>query len=187
VTPIPFSAAELGIGGQNPFLPRAEEKAPASGPDHPAARALRGTGLAHDRELGLGPEGPAIAALSDATRTRIAPLRGRAVFVLRAGGDGLVSGIEIIDSDGGSGWADAGRIALEAMRGKKLAVPRGARGMTMRIEVRSDVKLPNGESAPFGVRRGESDMPELTIPDISNIGAKPRRVVHARALGTDLL
>jgi hypothetical protein len=143
--------------------------------------------MARDRELGLGPEGPAMTALSEATRTSIAPLRGRAVFLIRAGGDGVVSSVDVIDSEGGSGWVDAGRIALEALRGKKLKVPNGARGMNMRIEVSSDVKLPNGESAPFGVRQGENKMPELTIPDVSNIGAKPRRVVHARAVGTDLL
>jgi hypothetical protein len=186
VNPIPLTLGELGIAGRNPFLPRAEEKAP-TGADHPAARAMRGSGLAHDRELGLGPEGPAIAALSDATTSSIAPLRGRALFIVRTGGDGLVSAIDLVDSEGGTGWMDAGRIALERLRGKKLAVPRGAAGMNMRIEVRSELKLPNGESAPFGTRRGDNDMPEMTIPDVSNIGVKPRRVVHARAAGTDVL
>lgn len=188
---IPFTAAELGIGAPsgngNRFLPRAEEKPPAGGPDHPAARAMRGTGLAHDRELGLGPEGPAIAALSDATSRSIAPLKGRAVFVVRTAGDGLVLGIDLLDSDGGPGWGDAGRLALESMRGKKMVVPRGATGMNMHIEIRSDLKLPNGESAPVGARLGENEMPEFTIPDPSNIGAKPRRVIHARSVGTDLL
>jgi hypothetical protein len=186
VVPVPPTAGELGIGGRNPFLPRAEEKVP-SGADHPAARAMRGTGLAHDRELGLGPEGPAIAALEGATTSSIAPLRGRAIFLVRTGGDGLVSAIDLIDSEGGTGWMDAGRIALERLRGKKLAIPRGASAMNMRIEVRSEMKLPNGERAPVTVRRGEADMPELTIPDISNLGAKPRRVIHARAVGTDVL
>ena len=184
--PIPYSAAELGIGGPNPFLPRREEKAP-TGPDHPAARAMRGTGLEHDRELGLGPEGPAITALTEATTSSIAPLRGRAMFVVRTGGDGVVSAIDLVDSEGGSGWVDAGRIALESLRGKKLRIPSGATGMNMHIEVRSEMKLPNGENAPFGGRRGDNDMPELTIPDVSNIGSKPRRVVHARAAGTELL
>lgn len=185
--PIPYSDAELGIGGPNPFLPRREEKAPTGGPDHPAARAMRGTGLARDRELGLGPEGPAIAALTEATTSSIAPLRGRAMFVVRTGGDGVVSAIDLVDSEGGSGWVDAGRIALERLRGKKLRIPSGATGMNMHIEVRSEMKLPNGENAPFGGRLGENDMPELTIPDVSNIGSKPRRVVHARAAGTELL
>jgi hypothetical protein len=189
-SPIPFTAAELGIGGtngRNPFLPRAEEKPPADGADHPAARAMRGTGLAHDRELGLGPEGPAIAALGDATSRSIAPLRGRARFVVRTGGDGLVLGIDLLDSDGGPGWSDAGRIALESLRGKKMKLPRGATGMNMHIEIRSEMKLPNGENAPVGARLGDNKMPEFTIPDVSNIGQKPRRVVHARAVGTEVL
>lgn len=187
VVPIPLTHAELGIGGRNPFLPRAEEKEPANGPNTPAARAMRGTGGAHDREIGLGPEGPAIAALSAATTSSIAPLRGRASFVVRAGGDGLVFAVDLVDSEGGSGWADAGRIALQALRGKKMRVPKGANGLAMHIEVRSEMKLPNGENGPLGVRSGENKMPEMTIPDISNLGSRPRRVVHARATGTEVL
>jgi hypothetical protein len=190
VVPIPLSSAQLGlagIGAQNPFLPRAEEKVPSSGPDHPANRALRGTGLAHDREIGLGPEGPVVRALNEATTASIAPVRGRAVFVVTSGGDGLVSGIDVIDSEGGSGWLDAGKIALAALRAKKLVVPRGANGMVMRIEVRSAMKLPNGQDSAVGVQRGDFNMPELTIPDPSNAGVQPRRVVHSRVVSTELL
>ncbi len=188
VSAIPFTARELGIGpGNNPFLPKAEEKVPTTGPDTPIARSLRGTGLAHDRELGLGPEGPALAALQGATTASIAPLRGRAHFIIRTGGDGLVLGIDLVDSEGGTGWGDAGRLALEALRGKKFKVPSGARGMNMHVEVKSEMKLPNGQNAPVGGRLGANDMPELTMPDVSNIGATPRRVIHARAVGTDVL
>jgi hypothetical protein len=181
VVAVPLTAEQLGIGGRNFFLPRAAEKEPA-GP-----RIMRGTGLERDRDIGLGPEGPAITALSDATTTSIAPLKGRALFVVRAGGDGLVWAVELLDSEGGSGWRDAGRIALEKLRGKKMRMPVGASALNMRIEVRSEMKLPNGESAPIGGRLGENSMPELTIPDVSNLGAKPRRVVHARGVGTEIL
>jgi hypothetical protein len=190
VVPIPFSSAQLGlkgIGAQNPFLPREEEKVPTTGPDHPAARALRGTGLAHDRDIGLGPEGPVVRALSEATPASIAPLRGRALFLVRSGGDGVVSGIELVDFEGGSGWLDVGKIALANLRGKKLVVPRGANGLSMQIEVRSEMKLPNGQNAPVFVQRGDSNMPELTVPDPSNVGVQPRRVVHSRVVSTELL
>jgi hypothetical protein len=190
VVPIPIPSAQLGLGGigaSNPFLPRTEEKVPTSGPDAPAARAMRGTGLARDRELGLGPEGPVVKALSEATTASIAPLRGRAVFIVRSGGDGMVIGVDVVDAEGGTGWADAGKIALAALRGKKLVVPRGANGLSMRIEVSSDMKLPNGQSAPFGVRQGDNKMGELTIPDVSNLGSKPRRVVHSHVVSTELL
>lgn len=197
VVVIPLTTAELGIAGAgalNPFLPKREEPEPeprpaAKGPsrDDGAARALRGLASARDRELGLGPEGPAIAALKGATSSSMAPTKGRASFIIRAGGDGLVFAVDLVDSEGGSGWADAGRLALQSLRGKKVRVPQGARGIAMRIEVRSEMKLPNGESAPFGVREGANRMPEMTIPDVSNIGAKPRRVIHARATGTEVL
>lgn len=188
VSAIPFTARELGIGpGNNPFLPKAEEKVPTTGPDTPIARSLRGTGLERDRQLGLGPEGPALTALQGATNESIAPLRGRAHFIVRTGGDGMVLGIDLVDSEGGTGWGDAGRIALESLRGKRFKVPTGARGMNMHVEVKSDMKLPNGQNAPVTGRLGQSDMPELTMPDVSNIGAKPRRVIHARAVGTEVL
>jgi hypothetical protein len=189
VVALPLTPGELGIsgaGGRNPFLPRAEEKEPTSGPNTPAARAMRGTGLAHDRELGLGPEGPAIAALSEATTASIAPLQGRATFIVRTGGDGLVSAVDLLDSEGGPGWLDAGRIAFEKLRGKKMNVPRGASGMHMHIEVLSQMKLPNGQNSPVGSRLGDNGMPEMIIPDVSNIGSKPRRVIHARVVGTDV-
>ncbi len=188
VSAIPFTAKELGIGaGNNPFLPRAEEKVPTTGPDTPIARSLRGTGLEHDRQLGLGPEGPALTALQGATSSSIAPLRGRAHFIVRTGGDGMVLGIDLVDSEGGSGWVDAGRLALESLRGKRFKIPSGARGMNMHVEVKSEMKLPNGQNAPVGGRLGQNDMPELTMPDVSNIGAQPRRVIHARAVGTEVL
>ena len=57
----------------------------------------------------------------------------------------------------------------------------------MRIEVRSEMKLANGQNAPFAGRLGENEMPEMTIPDVSNIGTKPRRVVHSRVVSTELL
>lgn len=190
VAPIPFTPEQLGIGGaggRNPFLPRHEETVPTSGRDAPAARAMRGTGLARDRELGLGPEGPVVSALADATSSSLAPVRGRAVFLVRANGDGLVSGIDVIDSEGGSGWIDAGKIALEKLRGKKLKIPTGAKGMNMRIEVLSEMKVPSGQDSLFGARQGENKMPEMTIPDPADIGAKPRRVVRSHVVSTEAL
>ena len=190
VVAIPFTAAELGIGGPNPFLPRAATMGSSEAPRRPAERAMRDALRERDLALGLGPEGPVVKALSEATSVSVAPVRGRAVFLVRADGDGEVSGIELIDSEGGAGWLDAGRIAVKALRGKKLKMPRDARALSMRIEVRSDWKLPNGESpggSGFGVRQDESKNPEMTFPDPSNIGAKPRRVVQTRVLSAQVL
>lgn len=189
--PIPFSAAELGIGGNGPnaFAPRSAAAAEPSA--RPAVeQSLRAAMRESDRMRGFGPEGPVLRALSDATSLSLAPFRGRAVFDVHAGSDGEVSRVELIEGDGdNAGWMDARRIAVQELRGKKLKVPSGATAMVMRIEVVSEWKLPNGASASgaFGGRRGDDGTPELTIPDPSNIGAKPRRVVRTRSVSTQVL
>ncbi|MDB4942161.1 MAG: hypothetical protein JWP97_1695 [Labilithrix sp.] len=184
----PLTPEQLGLGGigkSNPFLPRRAE--PEASLDKPRRERLRGTGLEHDTQLGLGPEGPALGALSDGTRMSIAPLEGRAIFLVRSDRDGLVSSIDLLDSAGGTGWLEAGKLAFEALKAKRFRVPTGANGLAMRIEVTSGMKLPNGQDAPVGTRRGAGGMPELTIPDVSNIGAAPRRVVKSRIVSTEAL
>lgn len=189
--PIPLSASELGLGGSgpNPFAPRSAAAAEPSA--RPAVeQSLRSALRESDRMRGFGPEGPVLRALSDATSMSLAPFRGRAVFDVHAGSDGEVARVELIEGDSDhAGWMDARRIALQELRGKKLKVPAGATAMVMRIEVVSEWKLPNGASAPgaFGGRRGDDGTPELTIPDPSNIGAKPRRVVRTRSVSTQVL
>jgi hypothetical protein len=67
------------------------------------------------------------------------------VFVATANADGEVTGLELADTEGDRpGWADARRIALEALRGKKLRLPAGTGRAVMRIEVVSTWKLPSG-------------------------------------------
>lgn len=188
--PIPLSASELGLGGSgtNPFLPRTATS--AEPPARPAAEeGLRAALRESDRVRGMGPEGPVMKALSAATSRSFAPFSGRAVFDVHAGSDGEVLRVELVAGGGDAGWMDARRLAVEELRGKKLKVPSGATAMIMRIEVVSEWKLPDGASAPtsFGGRRGAAGMPELTIPDPSNIGAKPRRVVRTHSVSTQVL
>lgn len=188
VSPLAPTPEQLGLGGigrSNPFLPRRGEPEPDL--TKPRREKMRATGLAHDTQLGLGPEGPALTALSDSTRTSMAPLQGRATFLVRSDRDGLVSSIDLIDSEGGGGWLEAGKLAFEALKAKRFRVPEGANGLAMRIEVTSGMKLPNGQDSPVGTRRGSGGMPEMLIPDVSNIGASPRRVVKSRIVSTEAL
>lgn len=182
----PEQLALGGIGANNPFLPKKEEIPPQM-TNQKRREPLRGTGMERDVGLGLGPEGPAISAINESTRTSIAPLKGRAMFLVRAGSDGTVSGVEVIDSAGDSGWLDAAKQTLAALKSKKFRVPEGANGLAMRIEVVSDMKLPNGQSSPIEVRPGASKVPELIMPDVSNIGQNPRRVVSSRAVSIEVL
>lgn len=192
VVPVPLSASQLGLGGAgtNPFLPRSAASAETGPPPRPAAEeGLRAALRESDRVRGFGPEGPVMRALSEATSMSIAPFRGRAVFDVHAGSDGEVSRIDLVDANGDSAWHDARRIAVQELRGKKLKIPSGATAMIMRIEVVSEWKMPDGASAAgsFGGRRDGNGTPELTIPDPANIGAKPRRVVRARSVSTQVL
>ncbi len=187
---VALTPAELGIsgaGGPNlfatspAFAPQGES---GEAPPRPAAeRALRDALRASDRVVGLGPEGPAITALREATSSSLAPLNGRALFTIRAGADGEVLGIDLLHASGGSGWDDAKRLALEALRGKKLSLPRGAKGANVRIEIVSELSYPSGQRSKLGlgVRPGA-----IVLPDESNIGQNPTRKIHARATGTEV-
>src|SRR5690606_33420270 len=81
-----------------------------------------------------------------ATTRSTAPVNGRAVFVAVTDENGEVLRVELVDCDGNrAGWADAARIAADALRGARLRVPKSAKRLTMRIEVTSAWKLPGGQ------------------------------------------
>lgn len=188
---VPLTTAELGIGEKNPFLPSSpaalaanETKEGGERARPPAERALKDALRERDRSLGLTGDGPVLVALKDATSTSLAPANGRAIFTVRADSQGLVLGIDLDQASGGSGWDDARKRALDGLRGKKLAVPSGARGVNVRVEVVSEVSFASGQkkATELGVRDGA-----IVLPDESNIGTKPTRKIHARALGAEVL
>ncbi len=171
----PARPVDIGIGiGRNAFLPRSQADVERSEAKRAVDRALRDPIRERDRALGLGPEGPVLTALADATWRSVAPVRGRAVFVAVADAHGDVVSIELLDAEGGRpGWADAARIALAALKGKRLRVGSAATRVVMKIEVVSAWKLPNGQDpghdvSLFGapVARGEGrDSAKTSILD----------------------
>jgi len=215
----------LALGGQNTFVtsaargeaangPPAATSSPGAGPPTAAESkrradaVLRGTGQARDRELGLGPEGPVLHALGDATMASFAPVKGRAVFRAVTDGTGMIVGIEVLSCDGGrDGWVNAAELAREALKGKKLRLPSAATHAEMRIEIVSEMKMPSGHDpgvdvSVLGLPITKGDGPQSTqvrildplslsflagTADPSDIGAKPRRVVHTRILETKVL
>jgi hypothetical protein len=187
--PRSLSPAELGLasGGPNPFATSPGFAPPSSSsseaPRPAAERALRDALRASDRIVGLGPEGPAVTALREATSSSLAPLNGRARFTIRAGENGEVLGIDLLDATGGTGWDDAKRLALEALRSKKLVLPRGAKGANIHVEIVSELSYPSGQKSglELGLRPGA-----VVLPDESNIGQRPTRKIHARATGTEV-
>jgi hypothetical protein len=170
----------VGLGGTNPFLPRRDDASAQDG-----KQVLRDALRTRDSALGLGPEGPVLAALRDATYGSAAPANGRAVFEVHAGEGGVISLVDLVSTEG-AGWADTQRIARERLASVKLVLPRGAKGAVLRVEIVSKWQLP--APSGFGTRAAEgNDGPALTFPDPANIGAKPRRVVHAQILASTVL
>lgn len=222
-------APDIGIGGPNPFLPRSAAAVEQAEAKRTVDQALRDAGREKDRVLGLGPEGPVLTALADGTARSVAPVRGRAVFIATSNAAGEVVALELQDAEGGRpGWADAARIALANLRGKKLRVAPGTTRAVMKIEVVSAWKLPSGQDPgsdvslfriPLSKGEGKDSAkvsildpipkvsvdylelgPGVKIPivsiqldifrattDPSNLGAKPRRVIHSRLLDSTVM
>ncbi len=226
---VPLTTRELGLAsGPNPFLPRSEQAVALAESRRAVDRALKDPARERETELGLGPEGPVLTALGEATSRSTAPVRGRAVFVATADESGVFA-LELRDAEGSrAGWDDARTIALAALKGKKLRLPAGATRAVMRLEVRSDWKLPGGQDPGTNVSvlripvgKGETKdstrvtildpIPKLRVTEIplpngvkipvpsveidlfstnadpANTGAKPRRVVHAHVIETQVM
>lgn len=230
VVTLPGKLTELGLGaaGRNPFLPKSEAAVALAESKRSLDRAMKDPARERETSLGLGPEGPVLTALEEATSRSTAPVRGKAIFVATAD-EGGVFQIELRDAEGSrAGWDDARTIALAALKGKKLRLPAGATRAVMRIEVRSDWKLPSGhDPSPevtlfhLPLKKGETKesakvnildpipkvrMTELQIDqntkipvpsvqldifstnmDPTDIGAKPRRVVHSHLVDSRVM
>jgi hypothetical protein len=141
-----LSLEALGVGpGHNPFLApegrRPDAKAMGQRLDH----VLR-SGLAeHDRQLGLGPEGPAVAAVTDLVMQSTTAPNTDALLVLRTDGNGETVYVGLAEASGDSAaWDAIAQSLLRALHGKKLRVPSGSGGVTMQLRVSSRVQLPSG-------------------------------------------
>ena len=139
------------------------ERAPVTGlPGATAAEmkrkvenSLREPARQRERELGLGPEGPVMHALCDATTASTAPVTGRAVFRAVADATGIVVGLDVLSCDGGpAGWAHAAELAKEGLSGKKLRLPSTASSAEMKVEITSAWKLPSGHDTGTDVTLG---------------------------------
>lgn len=191
----PHRAAPASSGFQS-----ARPEAPtAADAKRGAERSLRDGLAARDAAIGLGPEGPVLTALTEAARSSLAPERGTATFQATVDGAGLVVSLRLVGSTGGSdGWSDARDRAARSLAATKLAL-RGSKGATLTIVVESDVQLPSGTKPGAAVQPTLKNS-QVTLPnavtnnatsdsvktytigegDLSDIGARPRRVVRAR-------
>jgi hypothetical protein len=180
--PNPFAAGAAGAGGAaEPRPAQGEAGFHSAAPDAPTTaeakraieKSLKDGMRTQDVNAGLGPEGPVLRALRDATYGSLAPDRGTATFLAKVDEGGTVIDLHVISSTGGEqGWSDARERALHLLKGMKLAL-RGGGAAEMRIAVQSDMRLPSGNTTGIsGVTSG--------MFDVTDLSAKARRIVHAR-------
>ncbi|MDF2697462.1 MAG: hypothetical protein K0S65_5845 [Labilithrix sp.] len=200
----PPSALGIAGSGPNPFAGSsgssglaASAERPVPGKFHSAApdapttaeakraveKSMKDAMRAQDVAVGLGPEGPVLSALQDATYGGLAPDHGNAVFLAVVDASGTVVDLRLIASNGGEpGWSDTRERAMQALKGKKLSL-RGGGGAELRIAVVSDVRLPSGNTPGAPIRSG---LTSGTF-DVTDISAKPRRIVSARLVSISSL
>lgn len=140
----PLEGIHAGFGSTDvDGTPSAESKR-AETLSERGTRTLRDALYARDTALGLGADGPILQALASVAQASTAPVDGRAVFDVVVGGDGIVTSVSV--SEGGLAWSGVARDALDAVRGKKARVPGGAKGVAIKIELKSNNLLPSGHS-----------------------------------------
>ena len=161
----------LGVGARNPFLlatgnaqtaPEGASRNEAPS-DRGGERALRSALHDRDRSLGLGSAGPVIAAVESLARTSVASVESRAVFDVIADRDGNVTSVTLSDvSEDRAGWARVAAALMAAMRGQKLRVPPGSRGVAMSLEVLSREQMPSGASPGVHVTLFDQSVKDTT-------------------------
>ncbi len=175
--------------------------APADGKSEASRRTenmLRADLAAHDTAIGLGPDGPVIAALETHARRSVA--NGRATFDITVDARGLVVALTAVGAtESHDAWREVGAQSLAALKGKTL---RRKGPLSMRIEIDARIALPSGADPGLGVdvagiplKKGDGPKsakvslggtpfgPGVTLQgDLADIGAHTRRVVHAHVV-----
>ncbi len=189
----PLSFAQLGLEGPNRFVeaPRGSSSSwtiqdAESGVRKSIAESL----LKHDRAVGLGSEGPAIAAIEEVVVASTAAVNGRAVLSLAADALGVITHVACVDGDHAQ-WDAIAADITRALGNKRLRAAPGGRGVEMRIEVTSREQMPSGRDPGLEIRafhipikhgRGPRSTrmdildvdPKIVIDDTEEEGAGPQ-------------
>jgi hypothetical protein len=202
-----LSLAQRGIkpGGGALFLPPSggapgDRKSEAS---RRTENMLRSELAARDTAIGLGPDGPVVAALEDQARRGSA--LGHATFDVTVDAGGFVVALSAVSAtESREDWSAIGAKSLLALKGKTL---RRKGPLSMRIEVDARIALPSGADPGLGVsvlgiplKKGDGPKSAQVAVggtpygpgvsgrfDVADVGAKSRRVVHAHVVGVTAL
>jgi hypothetical protein len=144
-------------------------------------------GLAdHDLELGLRSGGPVVSAAHAVPVEALVSIDGAGVFDVLTDSTGRVVSVNVADvTSDDLEWRKVARALLAQLAGQMLKVPRGARGVAVRVRVEVIARLPSGAKAGHGLTPtttggGMEDRYYGMRGDLSDIGASAVRTVHAR-------
>ena len=199
----------LGLGGRNRFIGTGPERPSGGGAEEAPANMAPGVDQsmhdaleARDHALGLDQAGPMVAVLEEVTRPSDTPMDGYAVFEVTVDSNGQVSDVRVVDSNQSRpSWE---RVAMElktTLRSRGIALRRkvdrtrqpdgGGKGeVVVTLEVKSRWSLPSGGGAaaitdPYA-KLGVDPASPIGVGghfDLSDIGQRPSRQVHARIIG----
>ncbi len=161
-----LSLDQLGIGGANPFI--------GSPADLPTERqmhnqrlrqSLRGELARRDQRRGLGPEGPAVTAVTEIVMASATAPNTTALLHVRTDGAGRVTLVEVLEADRDDDeWQRIAERLRRALASKKLRVPTRGNGVSFQLRVTSRVQLPSGADPGLSidllgipVKKGEGD------------------------------
>ncbi len=167
----------------SPDGPPAPSKAPrAKQVDRDAAnRVLKDELRKKDKKLGL--DLPAAGTVASIFRAAVlasdTPSTARAAFAVQLGPGGAVKAVKFVSSTHGTQaqWEAIAASVKAALNAQKLALTGDyAKGANISVNVQSKMQMPSGAKVDAGL--------ELSLTqtfDVSDIGARPKRVVSASA------
>jgi len=149
-----LSLRELGVDrGSNPFIGSVTERPTERQLLNQRLRhALRGEIAKQDQARGLGPEGPAVTAVTDIVMASATTPNTSALLRVRTDGAGSVKLVDVLEADrDGDEWQRIAAELVRALAGKKLRVPAGSNGVSFQLRVVSRVQLPSGADPGLSV------------------------------------
>ncbi|HTV25291.1 MAG TPA: hypothetical protein VMG12_41640 [Polyangiaceae bacterium] len=142
-----LSLRDLGVDrGSNPFIGSVTELPTERQLANQRLReSLRGELAKRDQARGLGPEGPAVTAVTEIVMASATAPNTTALLRVRANGAGAVTLVDVLEADRDSDeWQRIAGELVRALAGKKLRVPPGSNGVSFQLRVVSRVQLPSG-------------------------------------------
>jgi hypothetical protein len=185
-----LSLRDLGVDrGSNPFIGSVTEQPTERQLLNQRLRhAVRGEIAKQDQARGLGPEGPAVRAVTDIVMASATAPNTTALLRVRTDGAGGVTLVDVLEADRDADeWQRIAAELVRALAGKKLRVPAGSNGVSFQLRVVSRVQLPSGADPGLSVdvlgiplKKGDGDrstklsilspvIKEVEVPDSNGL------------------